>query len=80
MSTERSHREVSLTLPERSRRWLKTTWLLRWRLRALQYRIQSLESQLADEFGLLETAPLHEELAALRSREDALLKRLSHGH
>jgi hypothetical protein len=77
MSVERRHRDLSLDPLPRSRGWWSGAWYLRWQLRSLRHRIAVLEQQLADEFALQDTAPMHEELAALRARQELLQRRLS---
>lgn len=51
-------------------------WWLRLRLRWTAQAGTRLEAQLADEFAIAETAPLHAELRDLRAEHDALLSRL----
>ncbi len=80
MSVERRHRDFSLNPPASNRGGWRGSWYARWQsrwqLRLLNHRIATLEQQLADEFALLETAPLLEELAALRAERDRLQARL----
>lgn len=52
-------------------------WYLRMRLRWTQHGIDRIERQLEDEFGVLETSPLHDELAALVAEREALARQLT---
>jgi hypothetical protein len=66
-------------LRERRRGWgtLVPAWYLRLRLQWARQGIERIEQQLADEFALLETEPLHRELFRLTAERDALLQRLA---
>lgn len=79
MSLERGHREFPPKARRRGRGWgsLVPLWYLRLRLRWARDGIDRLERQLAGEFGTLETAPLHAELAALIAERDALTQRIA---
>ena len=63
-----------LHLPKRPSGWrrLLPAWYARARLRANEREIDRLESQLASEFGLLETMPMQLELEALVNEREAL--------
>lgn len=77
MSAERGHRDYALKA--RSRGWgqIVPTWYLRMRLRWACNAMLLIERQLADEFGVVETAPMYAELEALVAERDLLLKRLA---
>ena len=77
MSAERGHRDYPLKAQPRGWGPIVPAWYLRLRLRWACEGIARIERQLADEFGLVETAPLHQELEALSAERDALLKRLA---
>ncbi len=78
MTLQQSSREFAVKARSaRMKRFLALPgWYLRLRLRWTQHGIDRIERQLDGEFGVLETAPLHDELAALVAERDALSRRL----
>lgn len=77
MSAERGRRDYPLKARPRGWGSIAPTWYLRLRLRWACDGIAQIERQLADEFGVTETAPMHQELEALIAERDALSKRLA---
>jgi hypothetical protein len=77
MSAERERRDYPLKVSARSWGSIVPAWYLRLRLRWACEGIARLERLLADEFAVLETAPMHRELEALIAERDALTQRLS---
>ena len=62
------------------RRWLKFApprWYVRWRLALANREIDRVERQLADEFALVETAAIHQELEALLAERHRLLTQIA---
>ena len=75
MTIGRGHRELPVR-PGFAWEWLRfvaPAWYVRMRLRRTDREIVRLERLLADEFALLETAPLLQEHALLVAHRDALL-------
>ncbi len=77
MSAERGRRDYPLKARPRGWGLSAPAWCLHMRLRWSCNGIARIERQLADEFGVVETAPLHRELDALCAERDALLRRLT---
>jgi hypothetical protein len=77
MSAEPGHRDYPLKSRRRGWGLAVPAWYLRLRLQWTDQGIDRIGRQLAGEFGLDETAPLHAELAALTAEREALLKRLA---
>lgn len=80
MSMDRTRREYAVKTRS-SQAWSAFLslphWWLRWELRTLQSSIDRIERELSAEFALSETSPMIEELAALTSRRDTILKKLA---
>ena len=77
MSAERGRGEYSLSAQRTGWGLRPPVWYLRLRLRRACEAIERLQRELANEFGVVETAPVHRELEALLAERDSLHKRLA---
>lgn len=76
MTVEQDRRDHVLKGEARGWRALVPGWYVRWRLRSVVAEIARIERELAQEFGVVEIAPLLRDLEDLGARRDELLRRL----